>query len=169
MTLRERWGGWQREPFTSESRKHVSVWQKNALRALPAEGTLRLSFPEQGLLLDDLLVRLPRPGDEDAVAAAFADEELREAGNLPQLSRDELARPSRTLRSSSRAAALHHWSSSMPRAAMSSAAARCTTWTPSGDAGDRLLAVSRTRAGAGSQPGLRGPSPSTRSRSVSSA
>ena len=28
MTLRERWGGWQREPFTSESTKHVSVWQK---------------------------------------------------------------------------------------------------------------------------------------------
>ena len=28
MTLRERWGGWQREPFTSESRKHISVWEK---------------------------------------------------------------------------------------------------------------------------------------------
>jgi SAM-dependent methyltransferase len=28
MTLRERWGGWEREPFTSESRKHVSVWEK---------------------------------------------------------------------------------------------------------------------------------------------
>jgi SAM-dependent methyltransferase len=28
MTLRERWGGWKREPFTGESRKHVSVWQK---------------------------------------------------------------------------------------------------------------------------------------------
>ena len=27
MTLRERWGGWAREPFTSESRAHVSVWQ----------------------------------------------------------------------------------------------------------------------------------------------
>jgi SAM-dependent methyltransferase len=27
MTLRERWGGWGREPFTSESRAHVSVWQ----------------------------------------------------------------------------------------------------------------------------------------------
>ena len=35
-------------------------------------------------------MRLPRSGDEDAVAAAFADEELREAGNLPALSRDEL-------------------------------------------------------------------------------
>jgi SAM-dependent methyltransferase len=28
MQLRERWSGWQREPFTSESTKHVSVWQK---------------------------------------------------------------------------------------------------------------------------------------------
>jgi SAM-dependent methyltransferase len=26
MTLRDRWSGWKREPFTSESRKHVSVW-----------------------------------------------------------------------------------------------------------------------------------------------
>jgi SAM-dependent methyltransferase len=28
MRLRERWGGWQREPFTGESRQHVSVWEK---------------------------------------------------------------------------------------------------------------------------------------------
>jgi SAM-dependent methyltransferase len=28
MTLRERWSGWRREPFTAESTKHVSVWQK---------------------------------------------------------------------------------------------------------------------------------------------
>jgi SAM-dependent methyltransferase len=26
MRLRERWSGWNREPFTSESPKHVSVW-----------------------------------------------------------------------------------------------------------------------------------------------
>jgi SAM-dependent methyltransferase len=30
MTLRERWGGWKREPFTSDSAKHVSVWEKSA-------------------------------------------------------------------------------------------------------------------------------------------
>jgi SAM-dependent methyltransferase len=30
MTLRERWSGWKREPFTSESTKHVSVWHKQA-------------------------------------------------------------------------------------------------------------------------------------------
>jgi SAM-dependent methyltransferase len=28
MMLRERWGGWKREPFTSDSTKHVSVWEK---------------------------------------------------------------------------------------------------------------------------------------------
>jgi SAM-dependent methyltransferase len=28
MTLRDRWSGWKREPFTSDSRKHVSVWEK---------------------------------------------------------------------------------------------------------------------------------------------
>ena len=28
LSLRQRWGGWKREPFTSESTKHVSVWQK---------------------------------------------------------------------------------------------------------------------------------------------
>jgi SAM-dependent methyltransferase len=28
MRLRERWSGWTREPFTSESTKHVSVWEK---------------------------------------------------------------------------------------------------------------------------------------------
>jgi SAM-dependent methyltransferase len=30
MRLRERWSGWKREPFTSESRSHVSVWEKPA-------------------------------------------------------------------------------------------------------------------------------------------
>jgi SAM-dependent methyltransferase len=28
MTLRERWAGWNREPFTSDSRQHVSVWER---------------------------------------------------------------------------------------------------------------------------------------------
>jgi SAM-dependent methyltransferase len=31
MTFRERWDGWKREPFTSESGKHVSVWEKVAV------------------------------------------------------------------------------------------------------------------------------------------
>lgn len=30
MRLRERWSGWKREPFTSDSTMHVSVWQKSA-------------------------------------------------------------------------------------------------------------------------------------------
>ena len=28
MTLRDRWADWSREPFTSDSTKHVSVWRK---------------------------------------------------------------------------------------------------------------------------------------------
>ena len=31
MRLRERWSGWKREPFTSDSRKHVSVWEMPAV------------------------------------------------------------------------------------------------------------------------------------------
>jgi SAM-dependent methyltransferase len=30
MRLQERWAGWDREPFTAESRAHVSVWEKPA-------------------------------------------------------------------------------------------------------------------------------------------
>jgi SAM-dependent methyltransferase len=30
LRLRGRWSGWQREPFTSESTSHVSVWEKRA-------------------------------------------------------------------------------------------------------------------------------------------
>src|SRR6266545_4717848 len=33
MTLRERWSGWKREPFTSDSLKHISVWEKTASRS----------------------------------------------------------------------------------------------------------------------------------------
>jgi hypothetical protein len=28
MRLRGRWSGWTREPFTGDSRQHVSVWEK---------------------------------------------------------------------------------------------------------------------------------------------
>jgi SAM-dependent methyltransferase len=31
LQLRSRWGGWNREPFTSDSRSHVSVWEKAVL------------------------------------------------------------------------------------------------------------------------------------------
>ena len=30
LSLRERWANWNRDPFTSESTRHVSVWEKNA-------------------------------------------------------------------------------------------------------------------------------------------
>jgi SAM-dependent methyltransferase len=30
MTLRERWSDWNRAPFTSDSRQHISVWEKPA-------------------------------------------------------------------------------------------------------------------------------------------
>jgi SAM-dependent methyltransferase len=30
LRLRERWDGWTREPFTSESTQHVSIWEKPA-------------------------------------------------------------------------------------------------------------------------------------------
>jgi SAM-dependent methyltransferase len=29
MELRERWAGWKREPFTGESRMHISIWAKS--------------------------------------------------------------------------------------------------------------------------------------------
>ena len=28
MRLRDRWSGWKKEPFTSDSRQHVSIWEK---------------------------------------------------------------------------------------------------------------------------------------------
>jgi SAM-dependent methyltransferase len=30
LRLRDRWAGWKREPFTTDSRSHVSVWEKPA-------------------------------------------------------------------------------------------------------------------------------------------
>jgi SAM-dependent methyltransferase len=42
MRLRERWSGWRREPFTSDSAKHVSVWEKTApLESPTPHSTLR--------------------------------------------------------------------------------------------------------------------------------
>ena len=35
LSLRERWSGWQREPFTSESRQHISVWEKPPTTSTP--------------------------------------------------------------------------------------------------------------------------------------
>jgi SAM-dependent methyltransferase len=38
MTLRDRFGGWEREPFTSDSTKHVSVWQMSTEREEGSRG-----------------------------------------------------------------------------------------------------------------------------------
>ena len=35
MTLRARWAGWTREPFTGDSTSHVSVWEKTRAGAAP--------------------------------------------------------------------------------------------------------------------------------------
>ncbi len=35
MSLRDRWGGWERKPFTSDSTKHVSVWEKTTSSSRP--------------------------------------------------------------------------------------------------------------------------------------
>jgi SAM-dependent methyltransferase len=40
LRLRERWGGWRREPFGSESRQHVSVWEKPAAGAYSGGSSL---------------------------------------------------------------------------------------------------------------------------------
>jgi SAM-dependent methyltransferase len=37
MTLRERWSGWKREPFTSDSTNHVSVWEKTRALERPRQ------------------------------------------------------------------------------------------------------------------------------------
>jgi SAM-dependent methyltransferase len=33
LTLQGRWADWQRSPFTSDSRQHISVWQRSAVSA----------------------------------------------------------------------------------------------------------------------------------------
>ena len=54
------------------------------------EATVALSVPEEGITDGAVLLRLPTAADVDGVVPAFADAELREAGNLPAFSRDEL-------------------------------------------------------------------------------
>jgi RimJ/RimL family protein N-acetyltransferase len=51
---------------------------------------LHLRVPEEGIRDGELLLRLPRDEDADELAPAFADPELREAGNLPELDAREL-------------------------------------------------------------------------------
>ena len=56
-----------------------------------SEPVSRLSVPPEGIRAGDLVLRFPVVGDVDALLPAFADPELREAGNLPAFGRDELA------------------------------------------------------------------------------
>jgi RimJ/RimL family protein N-acetyltransferase len=52
--------------------------------------TLRLSVPAGGLRAHDVILRLPAPDDVDAILPAFADPEIRDAGNLPAFDREAL-------------------------------------------------------------------------------
>jgi len=54
------------------------------------EAIFGLSIAEAGITDGVVLLRVPTAGDVDGVVPAFADPELREAGNLPPFSRDEL-------------------------------------------------------------------------------
>jgi len=55
-----------------------------------AGAMIKLSFPPEGISFDGLLLRLPTLADVDGVAGSFNDPELREAGNLPPFSKEEL-------------------------------------------------------------------------------
>ena len=55
------------------------------------ESKLRLLVPPEGLRAGDVVLRFPSLDDVDAMLPAFTDPELREAGNLPAFSREELS------------------------------------------------------------------------------
>ena len=54
------------------------------------EQVLRLTFPQEGLRFDDLVLRVPNAEDLQGLAAAFADGELSESDNISPFCRDEL-------------------------------------------------------------------------------
>lgn len=51
---------------------------------------IQLSVPAAGIAFGGLVLRLPTPADVDGIAPSFDDPELREAGNLPPFTRDDL-------------------------------------------------------------------------------
>jgi RimJ/RimL family protein N-acetyltransferase len=55
------------------------------------EQALRVSFPEEGLRFDNLVLRFPGSKDLEGLAAAFADGELDEVDNISPFGRDEVA------------------------------------------------------------------------------
>jgi hypothetical protein len=127
-------------------------------------------MPAEGICAGDLVLRFPVVADVDALLPAFADPELREAGNLPAFGRDELAASLADLPRLAETGRL------MPLAAvemtsrdMVGAGIPPPPRRGAEDRRDRLL-----RPAGGTPPGLRdgrsrGRSPSTRSRSGSSA
>jgi RimJ/RimL family protein N-acetyltransferase len=54
------------------------------------EPALAVSVPPEGLRSGDVILRFPSLDDVDGILPAFADAELREAGNLPAFGREEL-------------------------------------------------------------------------------
>jgi RimJ/RimL family protein N-acetyltransferase len=54
------------------------------------ERSLALSVPPEGLRSGDVILRFPSLDDVDGILPAFADAELREAGNLPAFGNEEL-------------------------------------------------------------------------------
>ena len=53
------------------------------------ESALRLSLPQDGITDGSVLLRMPTENDIDGLLVAVADPELREAANMPNLSREE--------------------------------------------------------------------------------
>jgi RimJ/RimL family protein N-acetyltransferase len=56
----------------------------------PPEPTLRLSLSPDGIRGEEIVLRLPQADDIDAIMPAFADPETREAGNLPNFTREQM-------------------------------------------------------------------------------
>src|SRR3954454_17787107 len=54
------------------------------------EPALRLSLPADGIRSGDIVLRLPQVDDVDAIMPAFSDPETREAGNLPEFTREQM-------------------------------------------------------------------------------
>jgi RimJ/RimL family protein N-acetyltransferase len=54
------------------------------------ELTLRLSIPEDGITDGEVTLRFPTEDDVEGLLPAFADPELREAGNLPSFDREQV-------------------------------------------------------------------------------
>ncbi len=58
--------------------------------SLLQEPSLRLTVPPAGITDGAVLLRMPQPGDIEGLLPAFTDPELRGAGNLPDVGRDEM-------------------------------------------------------------------------------